>query len=178
MRVIGACVGSPKVQVFLPRLKLEESCALESFLCSSRMTGVFEKAKADFPGMFTRERHPRLRTALSGGQRGRQRSAPGCSASLPPSGAANQQRFALRQVLFSRKRYTGYPHTFPSAHLALIEIRDPMSAAIEMAQKVCAQCFLNVRAEQPAAAGSSRGVRGVTGVAEKVVSVLQHLGHP
>lgn len=142
------------------------------------MTGVFEKAKADFPGMFTRKQHPRLRTALSGGQRGRQRSAPGARLPSLRQVPQNQQHFALRQVLFSRKRYTCYPHTFPSADLALIEISDPMSAAIEMAKQVCAQCFLNVPAEHPAAAGRSRGVRGVMGVAEKVVYVLQHLGHP
>eukprot|EP00069_Balaena_mysticetus_P012436 bmy_21676T0 len=74
--VIGVCVGLPNVQAFLPRLKLEESYALESFLCSSRMTGVFEKAKPDFPGMFTTKHHPSLHTAVGGGQRGRQRSAP------------------------------------------------------------------------------------------------------
>ncbi|XP_036086002.1 serpin B8 isoform X4 [Rousettus aegyptiacus] len=40
-----------KVQVFLPRLKLEESYDLESFLRSLGMTDAFEEARADFSGM-------------------------------------------------------------------------------------------------------------------------------
>ncbi|XP_036725046.1 serpin B9 isoform X3 [Balaenoptera musculus] len=90
--VTGECVGLPNVQAFLPRLKLEESYALESFLCSSRMTGVFEKAKADFPGMFTTKHGPRLHTAL--GEASKEGSAQHrCRASFSPSGAAKPAAF-------------------------------------------------------------------------------------
>ncbi|XP_074195969.1 serpin B8 isoform X2 [Rhinolophus sinicus] len=47
-----------KVQVFLPRLKLEESYDLESFLRSLGMTDAFEEAKADFSGMSTKKNVP------------------------------------------------------------------------------------------------------------------------
>lgn len=42
-----------KVQVFLPRLKLEESYGLQSVLWSPEMIGVLEEAKANFSGMLT-----------------------------------------------------------------------------------------------------------------------------
>lgn len=47
-----------KIQVFLPRLKLEESYDLESFLQSLGMTDAFEEAKADFSGMSTKKNVP------------------------------------------------------------------------------------------------------------------------
>lgn len=47
-----------KVQVFLPRLKLEESCDLESFLRALGMTDAFEETKADFSGMSNRKNIP------------------------------------------------------------------------------------------------------------------------
>uniref|UniRef100_G1PX46 Serpin B8 n=1 Tax=Myotis lucifugus TaxID=59463 RepID=G1PX46_MYOLU len=47
-----------KVQVFLPRLKLEKSYDLESFLRSLGMTDAFEEAKADFSGMSTKKNVP------------------------------------------------------------------------------------------------------------------------
>ncbi|XP_036273344.1 serpin B8 isoform X3 [Pipistrellus kuhlii] len=47
-----------KVQVFLPRLKLEESYDLESFLRSLGMTDAFEETKADFSGMSTKKNVP------------------------------------------------------------------------------------------------------------------------
>ncbi|XP_006892803.1 PREDICTED: serpin B8 isoform X3 [Elephantulus edwardii] len=47
-----------KVQVFLPRLKLEESYDLESFLRSFGMTDAFEEVKADFSGMSTKKKVP------------------------------------------------------------------------------------------------------------------------
>lgn len=47
-----------KVQVFLPRLKLEESYDLESFLQSLGMTDAFEETKADFSGMATQKNVP------------------------------------------------------------------------------------------------------------------------
>ncbi|XP_037662213.1 serpin B8-like isoform X2 [Choloepus didactylus] len=47
-----------KVQVFLPRLKLEESYDLESFLQSLGMIDAFEEAKADFSGMSTKKNVP------------------------------------------------------------------------------------------------------------------------
>ncbi|XP_059266073.1 serpin B8-like isoform X2 [Mustela nigripes] len=47
-----------KVQVFLPRLKLEESYDLESFLRSLGMTDAFEEAKADFSGMSAKKNVP------------------------------------------------------------------------------------------------------------------------
>lgn len=46
------------VQVFLPRLKLEESYDLESCLRSLGMTDAFEEAKADFSGMSTKKNVP------------------------------------------------------------------------------------------------------------------------
>lgn len=47
-----------KVQVFLPRLKLEESYELESFLRGLGMIDAFEEAKADFSGMSTKKNVP------------------------------------------------------------------------------------------------------------------------
>ncbi|TEA35534.1 hypothetical protein DBR06_SOUSAS8910006 [Sousa chinensis] len=47
-----------KVQVFLPRLKLEESYDLEAFLRSLGMTDAFEEAKADFSGMSAKKNVP------------------------------------------------------------------------------------------------------------------------
>lgn len=47
-----------KVQVFLPRLKLEETYDLESFLRSLGMTDAFEEAKADFSGMSAKKSVP------------------------------------------------------------------------------------------------------------------------
>uniref|UniRef100_A0A8C0NEL7 Serpin B8 n=2 Tax=Canis lupus familiaris TaxID=9615 RepID=A0A8C0NEL7_CANLF len=47
-----------KVQVFLPRLKLEESYDLESFLRSVGMIDAFEEAKADFSGMSAKKNVP------------------------------------------------------------------------------------------------------------------------
>ncbi|XP_059749974.1 serpin B8 isoform X1 [Balaenoptera ricei] len=47
-----------KVQVFLPRLKLEESYDLETFLRSLGMTDAFEEAKADFSGMSAKKNVP------------------------------------------------------------------------------------------------------------------------
>ncbi|KAM5222082.1 serpin B8-like [Ctenodactylus gundi] len=47
-----------KVQVFLPRLKLEESYDLESFLRSLGMIDAFEETKADFSGMSTKKNVP------------------------------------------------------------------------------------------------------------------------
>ncbi|XP_036179601.1 serpin B8-like isoform X3 [Myotis myotis] len=47
-----------KVQVFLPRLKLEKSYDLESYLRSLGMTDAFEEAKADFSGMSTKKNVP------------------------------------------------------------------------------------------------------------------------
>ncbi|XP_057360236.1 serpin B8-like isoform X1 [Manis pentadactyla] len=47
-----------KVQVFLPRLKLEETYDLESFLRSLGMTDAFEEAKADFSGMSAKKNVP------------------------------------------------------------------------------------------------------------------------
>uniref|UniRef100_A0A8C3WRT6 Serpin B8 n=1 Tax=Catagonus wagneri TaxID=51154 RepID=A0A8C3WRT6_9CETA len=47
-----------KVQVFLPRLKLEESYDLEAFLRSLGMIDAFEEAKADFSGMSARKNVP------------------------------------------------------------------------------------------------------------------------
>ncbi|XP_015974421.2 serpin B8 isoform X5 [Rousettus aegyptiacus] len=47
-----------KVQVFLPRLKLEESYDLESFLRSLGMTDAFEEARADFSGMSSKKNVP------------------------------------------------------------------------------------------------------------------------
>uniref|UniRef100_A0A8D2B2D2 Serpin B8 n=1 Tax=Sciurus vulgaris TaxID=55149 RepID=A0A8D2B2D2_SCIVU len=47
-----------KVQVFLPRLKLEESYDLESFLRALGMTDAFEETKADFSGMSTKKNVP------------------------------------------------------------------------------------------------------------------------
>ncbi|OBS71898.1 hypothetical protein A6R68_13524 [Neotoma lepida] len=47
-----------KVQVFFPRLKLEESYDLESFLQSLGMTDAFEETKADFSGMTTKKNVP------------------------------------------------------------------------------------------------------------------------
>lgn len=47
-----------KVQVFLPRLKLEESYDLEAFLRSLGMIDAFEEAKADFSGMSVRKNVP------------------------------------------------------------------------------------------------------------------------
>lgn len=47
-----------KVRVFLPRLKLEESYDLESFLRSLGMTDAFEEARADFSGMSTKKNVP------------------------------------------------------------------------------------------------------------------------
>ncbi|XP_006837611.1 PREDICTED: serpin B8 isoform X3 [Chrysochloris asiatica] len=47
-----------KVQVFLPRLKLEESYDLESFLRGLGMTDAFEEVKADFSGMSSKKNVP------------------------------------------------------------------------------------------------------------------------
>ncbi|XP_037365585.1 serpin B8-like isoform X2 [Talpa occidentalis] len=47
-----------KVQVFLPRLKLEESYDLESVLRSLGMTDAFEEVRADFSGMSTKKNVP------------------------------------------------------------------------------------------------------------------------
>ncbi|XP_076797792.1 serpin B8 [Arvicanthis niloticus] len=47
-----------KVQVFLPRLKLEESYDLETVLQSLGMTDAFEETKADFSGMTTKKNVP------------------------------------------------------------------------------------------------------------------------
>ncbi|XP_032326280.1 LOW QUALITY PROTEIN: serpin B8 [Camelus ferus] len=47
-----------KVQVFLPRLKLEESYNLESLLRSLGMTDAFEETKADFSGMSAKKNVP------------------------------------------------------------------------------------------------------------------------
>ncbi|XP_054439747.1 serpin B8 [Pteronotus mesoamericanus] len=47
-----------KIQVFLPRFKLEESYDLESVLQSLGMTDAFEEAKADFSGMSTKKNVP------------------------------------------------------------------------------------------------------------------------
>ncbi|XP_008703074.1 serpin B8 [Ursus maritimus] len=47
-----------KVQVFLPRLKLEESYDLESFLRRLGMTDAFEEARADFSGMSAKKNVP------------------------------------------------------------------------------------------------------------------------
>ncbi|XP_051003159.1 serpin B8-like [Acomys russatus] len=47
-----------KVQVFFPRLKLEESYNLESFLQRMGMTDAFEETKADFSGMTTKKNVP------------------------------------------------------------------------------------------------------------------------
>ncbi|KAM5136408.1 serpin B8-like [Callospermophilus lateralis] len=47
-----------KVQVFLPRLKLEESYDLESFLRALGMTDAFEETKADFSGMSNKKNMP------------------------------------------------------------------------------------------------------------------------
>ncbi|XP_006141879.1 serpin B8 isoform X1 [Tupaia chinensis] len=47
-----------KVQVFFPRIKLETSYDLESFLRRLGMTDAFEEAKADFSGMSTKKNVP------------------------------------------------------------------------------------------------------------------------
>ncbi|XP_053427887.1 serpin B8-like [Nycticebus coucang] len=47
-----------RVQLFLPRLKLEESYDLESCLRSLGMIDAFEEAKADFSGMSTKKNVP------------------------------------------------------------------------------------------------------------------------
>lgn len=47
-----------KVQVFLPRFKLEESYDLETFLRRLGMTDAFEETKADFSGMSTKKNVP------------------------------------------------------------------------------------------------------------------------
>ncbi|XP_003406307.2 serpin B8-like [Loxodonta africana] len=52
-----------KVQVFLPRLKLEESYDLESFLRRLGMTDAFEEVKADFSGLSTEKNVPVSRVA-------------------------------------------------------------------------------------------------------------------
>lgn len=52
-----------KIQVFLPRLKLEESYDLESFLRSLGMTDAFDEAKADFSGMSTQKNVPVTKVA-------------------------------------------------------------------------------------------------------------------
>lgn len=52
-----------KVQVFLPRLKLEEKYDLESFLRALGMTDAFEETKADFSGMSTKKNVPVSRVA-------------------------------------------------------------------------------------------------------------------
>ena len=52
-----------KVQVFLPRLKLEASYDLEAFLRSLGMTDAFEEAKADFSGMSAKKNVPMSKVA-------------------------------------------------------------------------------------------------------------------
>ncbi|XP_007933677.1 serpin B8-like [Orycteropus afer afer] len=52
-----------KVKVFLPRLKLEESYDLASFLQSLGMTDAFEEVKADFSGMSTKKNVPLSKVA-------------------------------------------------------------------------------------------------------------------
>ncbi|XP_012659742.1 serpin B8 [Otolemur garnettii] len=47
-----------RVQLFLPRLKLEENYDLEPFLRSLGMIDAFEEAKADFSGMSTKKNVP------------------------------------------------------------------------------------------------------------------------
>lgn len=47
-----------KVQVFFPRLKLEESYDLETVLQSLGMTDAFEETKADFSGMTSKKNVP------------------------------------------------------------------------------------------------------------------------
>ncbi|XP_008065458.1 serpin B8 [Carlito syrichta] len=47
-----------KVQVFLPRLKLEESYDLEPYLRHLGMTDAFDEAKANFSGMSTKKNVP------------------------------------------------------------------------------------------------------------------------
>ncbi|XP_037012328.2 serpin B8 [Artibeus jamaicensis] len=47
-----------KIQVFLPRFKLEQSYDLEPVLRSLGMTDAFEEAKADFSGMSTKKNVP------------------------------------------------------------------------------------------------------------------------
>ncbi|XP_024436167.2 serpin B8 [Desmodus rotundus] len=47
-----------KIQVFLPRFKLEESYDLEPVLRSLGMTDAFEETKADFSGMSTKKNVP------------------------------------------------------------------------------------------------------------------------
>ncbi|XP_058133845.1 serpin B8 [Dasypus novemcinctus] len=47
-----------KVQVFIPKLKLEENYDLESIFQSLGMTDAFDKAKADFSGMSTKKNVP------------------------------------------------------------------------------------------------------------------------
>ncbi|NP_001164759.1 serpin B8 isoform X1 [Oryctolagus cuniculus] len=47
-----------KVEVFLPKLKLEESYDLESFLQRLGMTDAFEETKADFSGMSSKKNVP------------------------------------------------------------------------------------------------------------------------
>ncbi|XP_035866059.1 serpin B8 isoform X2 [Phyllostomus discolor] len=49
---------SQKIQVFLPRFKLEQSYDLEPVLRSLGMTDAFEEAKADFSGMSTKKNVP------------------------------------------------------------------------------------------------------------------------
>lgn len=49
---------SDKIQVFLPRFKLEESYDLEPVLRSLGMTDAFEETKADFSGMSTKKNVP------------------------------------------------------------------------------------------------------------------------
>lgn len=56
-------VTKEKIQVFLPRLKLEESYDLESFLRSLGMTDAFDEAKADFSGMSTQKNVPVTKVA-------------------------------------------------------------------------------------------------------------------
>ncbi|XP_054982579.1 serpin B8 isoform X3 [Sorex araneus] len=52
-----------KIQVFLPRLKLEENYDLEPFLRSLGMTDAFDEAKADFSGMSTKKNVPVTKVA-------------------------------------------------------------------------------------------------------------------
>ena len=52
-----------KVQVFLPRLKLEASYDLEAFLRRLGMTDAFEEAKADFSGMSAKKNVPMSKVA-------------------------------------------------------------------------------------------------------------------
>ena len=47
-----------QVQVFLPRLKLEESYDLETVLQNLGMTDAFEETRADFSGMTTKKNVP------------------------------------------------------------------------------------------------------------------------